>query len=1109
MTDAIKLFLTYVEAIFVIYLIGYSTFLFLSVVVGSSTMYHYRRKEKLKNALTDDYYIPISIVVPAYNEEVTVVDTVKSLLSLEYKLYEILVVDDGSRDKTSEELINYFHMHPLQRPIRRQLKCQPEEFIYYTETQKVPITLIRKKNGGKADALNMGINASQYPYFICMDADSVLQYDSLQKIVRPVLENDNVVAVGGVVRPSNGVELEQGHIVRYRLPKNILACMQALEYDRSFLASRILFDKFNGSLIISGAFGLFKKDVVIAAGGYDSSTMGEDMELVVKLHVFCRTHNYPYLIKYATDAICWSQAPERLRDLKKQRRRWHLGLFQCMWKHHSIFANPKFGATSFISYFYFLLYELLSPYFEVFGLLTTLLAFVVDLINVPFMILFFGIYAVFGSVMSLTSFFARIYTLDLKLSFRDMMKAMVLCLFEITCLRFILAFVRMTAFIGYKKKKLNWGRIERKKMGIRCVLTLLLASAVGLLNPTAARAAGDLVYVAGNPDLYPVEYYDEESETYRGVLPEFLEELSEQTGITFVYIRPSEQDNRLYLAKNLQVEMVSGWIKTVDTAEGILEADNLTETSRPVLTLEMDGMTYEIGFAFTEIAGKELIAEVNQAVLEFSAEEANGLLIQYAVKEQGVRYPVVLIVCLSAGCVVLAGAIIWLLWYLRRRERNRRLTEAIDEVTGIGNMEYFSLYYSQMIADHNREAYAVVYIGINTDKIYEYYNTEEVKCVLCYAANVLKTHTADADIAARVSENGFAVARRTGSEQAIKDWMEEIFTAFSCYQKEEQKNYRPEINAGIYFLSREDKEPDQAIFNAKQGFVRACEGARNYSFTTREMVLYAKESCKIQATESTFQNREFLLYLQFIVDAQTEKICGAEALTRWKHPMLGLLTPGRFLDLLDEEQQAELDYYVFEQVCRLQEERSQRGEVLFSISCNFARMTFTQPQFWFRMQAIAERYQFPRQKLIIEITENMIYRNGELLLQNVERLRGLGFRIALDDMGSGYTSFRDLKLYPIDILKVDKCVLDDADTHKGEAILESLIDLGHNLEMSVLCEGIEKKQQADMLRRIGCDQFQGYHYYQPMPYEEALLLFQDIGNTDDTVREGSEQQSWK
>ena len=269
--------------------------------------------------------------------------------------------------------------------------------MYETAAYSVPLTLIRKKNGGKADALNMGINAAKYPYFICMDADSVLQSDSLQKIVRPVLEHNDVVAVGGAVRPSNGVEIENGRVVRYRLPRNLLACMQVLEYDRSFLAARILFDKFNGSIIISGAFGLFKKDVVIAAGGYDNTTMGEDMELVVKLHVYCREHGRKYRIKYATDAICWSQAPERLGDLKKQRRRWHIGLFQSMTKHRRILANPKYGMVGFISYIYFLLYELLSPYIEVFGVLTMVLAFFVDLINVPFMILFFLIYAVYLS----------------------------------------------------------------------------------------------------------------------------------------------------------------------------------------------------------------------------------------------------------------------------------------------------------------------------------------------------------------------------------------------------------------------------------------------------------------------------------------------------------------------------------------------------------------------------------------------------------------------------------------------------------------------------------------------------------------------------------------
>lgn len=310
--DIIKTFLDGVGVFFVIYLIGYSTFLFLAVVVGSSSLYRKRRQEKLKNTLFQDYYVPITIVVPAYNEEVTVVETVRSLLALDYRSYEIIVVDDGSKDTTSQKLIEAFDMHLIRRPIRRQIECQPEEFVYESTAQKVPLTLIRKKNGGKADSLNMGINAARYPYFICMDADSVLQYDSLQKIVRPVLENDNVVAVGGTVRASNNVQLENGRVKHYQLPRNILACMQVLEYDRSFLASRILFDKFNGSLIISGAFGLFKKETVIAAGGYDHTTMGEDMELVVKLHEYCVSNEIPYLIRYATDAICWTQVPEKL-----------------------------------------------------------------------------------------------------------------------------------------------------------------------------------------------------------------------------------------------------------------------------------------------------------------------------------------------------------------------------------------------------------------------------------------------------------------------------------------------------------------------------------------------------------------------------------------------------------------------------------------------------------------------------------------------------------------------------------------------------------------------------------------------------------------------------
>ena len=467
MYDGIKLFLTIVGYFFIAYLIGYSTFLFLSVIVGSLDLYKRNRQEKFKSILPTDYYLPISIIVPAHNEEITVVDTVRSLLALDYRSYEIIVVDDGSSDATSEVLAEAFDMHVVHRPIRRRIECRREECVYETSAQKVPLTLIRKENGGKADALNMGINASTFPYFICMDADSVLQYDSLRRIAQPVLEDGKVVAVGGIVRISNDVELENGRVKRYRLPRSILAFMQVLEYDRSFLASRILFDRFNGSLIISGAFGLFKKDTVIAVGGYDNKTMGEDMELVVKLHEYCTINGIDYAIRYATDAICWTQVPERLRDLCKQRKRWHLGLFQSMYKHRIMFCNYRFGAVSYVSYLYFLIYELLSPFIEVFGVFTMVLAWWCDLINVPFMLLFFLIYAVFGGVLTLTAFFSRIYTADLSVSFRDGVKAVCLCLFELGLLRFILAWVRCTAFVGYKKKKLNWGRIERRKIDLK------------------------------------------------------------------------------------------------------------------------------------------------------------------------------------------------------------------------------------------------------------------------------------------------------------------------------------------------------------------------------------------------------------------------------------------------------------------------------------------------------------------------------------------------------------------------------------------------------------------------------------------------------------------
>lgn len=463
MSWGLELFFKISQIFFLVYLLIYASYLFLSVAIGAWRLYHLDKMHDIHNELKHDFYFPVSILVPAYNEEVTILDSLQSLLSLDYRLYEVVVVDDGSKDNTSKVLIEHFHMKQVSRPIRMSVPCKPIEAIYEAPDTKVRLTLIRKVNGGKGDALNVGINASQYPYFICIDADSMLQTDSLERIVQPAMEDDDVVAVGGLIRVAQCIRVDTDGKLTYHLPWNFLASMQVMEYDRSFLASRILLDGFNGNLIISGAFGLFKKDVVIEAGGYATDTLGEDMELVAKLHVFCRNNKRRYAIRYEPNAVCWSQAPSSLKDLMKQRRRWHLGLFQCMTRYRFICCRPRYGLVGSASYLYYLLYELLSPFIEVFGLVVTVLAGIMGLLNWSFMLRFHLLFAFYGSVLTVTAFFQRIYTQKLRISRQDIVRAVLMCVVENVFFRFILDWVRFTALIGYRKKKNTWGQIKRIK----------------------------------------------------------------------------------------------------------------------------------------------------------------------------------------------------------------------------------------------------------------------------------------------------------------------------------------------------------------------------------------------------------------------------------------------------------------------------------------------------------------------------------------------------------------------------------------------------------------------------------------------------------------------
>lgn len=455
--DTIKAIVAFMEIFFLVYLVGYASFLFVSVVAGSNETFNNMKKKQLRNEIHHDYYVPISIVVPAYNEEVTIVQTIESLSMLDYKTYEIIVVNDGSGDDTAKIVEETFHLHQVNRPIRRQLECKDPVSVYEGVIRdKVLITLVNKENGGKADSINMGINVSKFPYFICMDADSILEKDALTKIAIPVLENQDVCAVGSMVRICNDSKFVNGELSELRLPKKIVPAFQVLEYERSFLASRILLDKFNANLIISGAFGLFKKEAVIAVGGYKNNCMGEDMELIMKLHEYHRTNRLKYSIKYAYDAVCWTQCPERLRDLIKQRKRWHIGLIQSMTRHTRVIGMG--------SYIYYLFYELLSPIIEVVGLACTILTYLLGILNLKVTIALLVIYAVYGALLTVISFATRNFLSNHRVKLLDIFKAFLLCVPEVVFLRFVMALTRIFAPLFMRGKHTKWGKIKRVKI---------------------------------------------------------------------------------------------------------------------------------------------------------------------------------------------------------------------------------------------------------------------------------------------------------------------------------------------------------------------------------------------------------------------------------------------------------------------------------------------------------------------------------------------------------------------------------------------------------------------------------------------------------------------
>ncbi|MGQ9614882.1 MAG: glycosyltransferase family 2 protein [Spirochaetota bacterium] len=404
---------------------------------------------------------PVSIILPAYNEEKTIVESVRSQLFVRYPSYEILVVNDGSKDRTLDVLKEAFKLIKTDYIFKRSIKTMPVRGIYISKEFK-NIIVIDKENGGKADALNAGINVSRYPYFCAIDADTILGSDALAKLIMPFVNDpERTVAVGGVVKAANGAEIQSGRLLREHLTKNILVILQGIEYARSFFMGRMGLSTINCLLIISGAFGLFKKEDVLQIEGYKRRSLGEDMMLVVKLHRLKRKEKKRYSIAFVHDTVCWTELPFSLSVLKKQRLRWQMGLMESLFENKDVFFNPKYGRLGLFAFPFYFFSEIIPPFLELIAYAIMIFGLIFKMFTPGSLLHFFLVSWIYSILHSFIAISMEHYIVGTTLRFYHFLLRIAASFLENLFYRQLNIFYRVWGIFKYYAKVREWGEMER------------------------------------------------------------------------------------------------------------------------------------------------------------------------------------------------------------------------------------------------------------------------------------------------------------------------------------------------------------------------------------------------------------------------------------------------------------------------------------------------------------------------------------------------------------------------------------------------------------------------------------------------------------------------
>ncbi|WP_373049605.1 glycosyltransferase family 2 protein [Vulgatibacter sp.] len=461
--------LTLLQASVLCYFAAMST---ISMVVGYLGLRTMRTTARLGSAapladlLAYDAHKPVSILVPAYNEAGSIVESVRSFLRLRFPEFEVIVVSDGSTDDTIERLTEAFALVEQQQIYPERIRTSPVRRVLRS-LRHPNLVVVEKENGGKGDALNAALNLSRFPLICTVDADSLLEAEALLRASRHFLDDETVIAVGGSIRPLNGATVHAGQVTGLHLPQRWIERFQIVEYARSFFTGRVGWGSVNALPIISGAFGMFRRDRVLTVGGYRTETVGEDLELVLRLHRHHREQRIPYRIVSLPEPMCWTEVPSDWASLRRQRNRWQRGLWEALWIHRGMFLNPRYGRLGTLSLPFLWLFEAISPFVEMVGYVLLPVALVLGALEGEFALLFLSLAMAYGALLSMMAVGVEMLLLHRYPTLRERVVLLVASLVEVIGYRQVLVLERFLANFQVWSKRGTWGKARR--LGIRSV----------------------------------------------------------------------------------------------------------------------------------------------------------------------------------------------------------------------------------------------------------------------------------------------------------------------------------------------------------------------------------------------------------------------------------------------------------------------------------------------------------------------------------------------------------------------------------------------------------------------------------------------------------------